>query len=81
MHGQYNLLFLCTGNSARSIMAESVTNGMHDKRIHAFSAGSRPSGTVHPVALDLLTTLRLPVRACGARAGTSSPGPALRSWT
>ena len=60
MHGQYNILYLCTGNSARSIMAESITNGMHDKRVRAFSAGSKPTGVVHPVALDLLTTLRLP---------------------
>jgi len=56
----YNVLILCTGNSARSILAESLINHWGSGRFRGFSAGSFPKGTVHPIALELLEQMKLP---------------------
>jgi protein-tyrosine-phosphatase len=56
----YNVLFVCTGNSARSVLAEALMNHLGRGRFRAYSAGSTPKGEVNPLTLQALAQLRLP---------------------
>jgi len=56
----YNVLFLCTGNSARSILGEALMNQMGEGRFRAYSAGSRPKGEIHPMSIEVLSSLGFP---------------------
>jgi arsenate reductase (thioredoxin) len=74
----YNVLFLCTANSARSILAESLLNHWGRGKFRAFSAGSHPRGAVNPLALELLRNVNLPVEGLRSKswdefAGTHAP--------
>jgi len=73
-----NVLFLCTGNSARSILAESLMNAWGVHKFRGFSAGSHPKGEVHPIALELLRHMKLPTQGLRSKnwnefAGADAP--------
>ncbi len=71
----YNVLFICTGNSARSIFAEAILSRLGRGRFLAFSAGSHPKGAVHPLALDLLRRLNFPTEGLRSKAWEELAGP------
>jgi arsenate reductase len=70
-----NLLFLCTGNSARSIIGEAIANREGRGRLRAFSAGSMPKGVVHPQALNLLQSLHYPTEGLRSKSWEEFSGP------
>lgn len=75
MSQTYNVLFLCTGNSARSIIAEALMNHWGRGRFRGFSAGSFPTGKVNPYALDILNRMRIPVKEPRSKNWSEFAGP------
>ena len=75
MDRPYNVLFLCTGNSARSVMAEAILNRGGRGAFHAFSAGSHPKGQVNPNALRLLRRMNYDVSGMRSKSWTEFTGP------
>jgi protein-tyrosine-phosphatase len=76
--GIYRVLFLCTGNSARSILAEALIDHWGKGRFKGYGARSFPKVAVHPLAIEALQKLYLRTDGCAAKAGMNSPSPASR---
>jgi arsenate reductase len=72
----YNVLFLCTGNSARSVLGEVLLNRLGAGRFRAFSAGSMPKGQVNPMTIEVLTAAGLPVDGLRSKNWDEFAGPA-----
>jgi arsenate reductase (thioredoxin) len=71
----YNVLFLCTGNSARSIIAEVLINYWGRGKFRGFSAGTHPKGAVHPIALELLRHMKLPTEGLRSKSWDELAAP------
>jgi arsenate reductase len=71
----YNVLFLCTGNTSRSIMAEALASTLSKGRFRAFSAGSHPSGAVNPFAIELIKTTTYPTDTLRSKSWEEFSGP------
>ena len=71
----FNVLFLCTGNSARSILAEQLMNYWGRGKFRGFSAGSFPKGSVHPIALELLGQMKLPTEGLRSKSWDEFAAP------
>lgn len=71
----YNVLFICTGNSARSILAEGILNSLGQGRFAAYSAGSHPKGEPHPLALKHLEAMRIPTTGLRSKSWEEFAGP------
>ena len=71
----FNVLILCTGNAARSIMAEAIFNSLPSKRFKAYSAGSNPIGHIHPEALRIVQTIGYPTESLRSKSWDEFAGP------